>query len=798
MSNVNDTLNVRGTTLTKAFSPASIPQNGTSTLTFTLANGIGNPTQNGLAFTETLPASMTVKTTAATPQCNGTVTATAGGNTITLAGGNMSLGQANCTVDVDVTAAAAATYTNLPANLSGLSTGMTNGIPVGGVTLTVNPPPTLAKSFLPVEVGVGQTSVLTLTINNSAGNPAQAGLGFTDTLPANLVLADGVTTNTCNGTVSDLSNNPLAANATGIKLAAGSIASGTANCSITVNVKSVVPATYTNSQAGGNISAAAGGLSITGATATLNVRGTTLTKAFSPGVTALNDPITLTFTITNSGGNPAQAGLSFTDTLGGMTLSAVPASPQCGGTVTGSIGGNVAGFSGGALGSGVGSCTVVFSGVASAVGSYVNNAANMSNISPGMTNSVNATLTVNNLPTLTKAFSSATAGIGQTSTLVFTITNPATAPLRTGLAFTDTLPAGLTIANPPAPSSTCSPLPTFTAVNGTQPFTASGFGIPAGPSTCTVTVSVTGTSLGAKNNGAADITAITGMNNDVTTQTMTVVQPGVTKTFGAASILESLATSLVFTLTNGAGNPAQGGISLGDTLPSGLRLNSATPAVTYSAGCSGPATAAYASGTRVLSGLTGIAMAASTASCTVTVAGLTNQVGQVGTCPNAAFTNLASNITTSRATNSAADQCLTVNALASLTFFKSATTAVAGFAAPGEDITYTLQTTNTSPSTATSVLLSDHLSPYAYWKIDSFGAGIPFLLTQGAIPSGLTLGTPVYSNNNGTTYLYTPLSGAGGAPAGYDGNVTDWQIPMTGTMNGSNASFSLQYKVRVK
>ena len=200
------------------------------------------------------------------------------------------------------------------------------------------------------------------------------------------MLADGITSNSCNGTLSDASNNPLAANATGIKLAAGTIASGTGSCSITVNVKSVVPATYTNSQAGGNISGATGGLSINGATATLNVRGTTLTKAFSPGITALNDPVTLTFTITNSGGNPAQSGLSFTDTLGGMTLSAVPASPQCGGTVTGSIGGTVAGFSGGSLGAGVANCTVVFSGVASSVGSYVNNAANMSNVSAGMTN----------------------------------------------------------------------------------------------------------------------------------------------------------------------------------------------------------------------------------------------------------------------------------------------------------------------------------------------------------------------------------------------------------------------------
>jgi hypothetical protein len=64
--------------------------------------------------------------------------------------------------------------------------------------------------------------------------------------------------------------------------------------------------------------------------------------------------------------------------------------------------------------------------------------------------------------------------------------------------------------------------------------------------------------------------------------------------------------------------------------------------------------------------------------------------------------------------------------------------------------------------------------------------------------TGLTLCAPVYSNTNGTTWVYTPVSGGGGAPAGYDGNVTNWQIPMTGMMNANGANFTINYKVRVK
>ena len=89
------------------------------------------------------------------------------------------------------------------------------------------------------------------------------------------------------------------------------------------------------------------------------------------------------------------------------------------------------------------------------------------------------------------------------------------------------------------------------------------------------------------------------------------------------------------------------------------------------------------------------------------------------------------------------------------------------------------------------------MSPYVQWGLNSYGAGIAFQFTDGTPASGLTLGTPVYSNNSGSTWVYTPTSGGGGAPAGYDDNVTNWQIPMNGTMNANGANFTINYKVRV-
>jgi uncharacterized repeat protein (TIGR01451 family) len=107
---------------------------------------------------------------------------------------------------------------------------------------------------------------------------------------------------------------------------------------------------------------------------------------------------------------------------------------------------------------------------------------------------------------------------------------------------------------------------------------------------------------------------------------------------------------------------------------------------------------------------------------------------------------------------------------------------------PGGGVTYTVLVTNTGSGTASNVVINDILSPYVQWGLNSYGAGIAFQFTPSS--SGLTLGTPVYSNDHGTTWTYVP-SGT------YDGNVTNWQIPMTGKMNANGANFTINYKVRV-
>jgi len=116
---------------------------------------------------------------------------------------------------------------------------------------------------------------------------------------------------------------------------------------------------------------------------------------------------------------------------------------------------------------------------------------------------------------------------------------------------------------------------------------------------------------------------------------------------------------------------------------------------------------------------------------------------------------------------------------------------------PGGVLTYTVQVKNTGTGPANAVTLTDSLGNYNALRISAY-SGSPFNFTDGNPSSGLTLGTPIYSNNGGSTWTYTLTSGGGGAPAGYDGNVTNWQIPMTGTMNGNGGNFTLNYMSIVK
>jgi hypothetical protein len=93
-------------------------------------------------------------------------------------------------------------------------------------------------------------------------------------------------------------------------------------------------------------------------------------------------------------------------------------------------------------------------------------------------------------PTITSSFTPNLIGVGDTTALGITLTNPNTSGTLSGVGFNDTLPTGLAIDNPSGENGTCGTAGVVTAAPGTQTFSLSGGSLKAGAS-CTVSVAVT-------------------------------------------------------------------------------------------------------------------------------------------------------------------------------------------------------------------------------------------------------------------------------------------------------------------
>jgi LPXTG-site transpeptidase (sortase) family protein len=120
--------------IAKSFSPNPIVAGGTSTLTFTLTNPNATTALTGVAFTDTYPTGMTNNTPLTTSNtCGGTLTAAAGGSSISLIGGSIPA-NGSCTITVVVTTSTFGTNTNTSGSVSSTNGGTGN---TAAATLTV-------------------------------------------------------------------------------------------------------------------------------------------------------------------------------------------------------------------------------------------------------------------------------------------------------------------------------------------------------------------------------------------------------------------------------------------------------------------------------------------------------------------------------------------------------------------------------------------------------------------------------------------------------------------------------------
>jgi uncharacterized repeat protein (TIGR01451 family) len=114
-----------------------------------------------------------------------------------------------------------------------------------------------------------------------------------------------------------------------------------------------------------------------------------------------------------------------------------------------------------------------------------------------------------------------------------------------------------------------------------------------------------------------------------------------------------------------------------------------------------------------------------------------------------------------------------------------------GTVLPGSDLAYTINFSNSGQLPALNFILIDPVPANTDFKVGS--------VTSALGTTGLTV-TISYSNNGGVSYAYTPASGAGGAPTGYDRNVTHVRWSFSGNLSGNspNNAGSVGFTARIR
>ncbi|HEY9420556.1 MAG TPA: IPTL-CTERM sorting domain-containing protein [Thermoanaerobaculia bacterium] len=706
--------------IAKAFSPNPIPVGAVSTLTFTITNPNAGTALTGVAFTDTFPAGLQV---AATPNVTATgcgspaFTPAAGNTSVSFSGGTIAA-SGSCTVTVNVTATTSGAKVNTTGNVTSTNGGTGN---TGTDTLTVVAAPSIAKAFSPDPIIVGGVSTLTFTITNPNVGTSLTGVAFTDTFPVGLEVAatPNVTTTGCGSPTFA----PAAGN-TSVSFSGGTVAAS-GICTVTVDVTATTAGDKANTTS--NVTSTNGGTGNTGSD-TLGV-GTTpgISKSFSPNPIAIGGVSTLTFTVTNPNPGFALTGVAFTDSFpAGMEVAATPnvTTTGCGSPTFAPAAGNTSvSFSGGTVAAS-GTCTVTVNVTATTGGAKVNTTGNVTSTNGGTGNTGTDTLTVVSPPSIAKAFSPNPISVGGVSTLTFTITNPNAGTSLTGVAFTDTFPAGLEVAATPNVTTTGCGSPTFAPAAGNTSVSFSG-GTVAASGTCTVTVNVTATTGGAKVNTTGNVTSTNGGTGNTGTDTLSVAAPpSIAKAFSPDPIIVGGVSTLTFTITNPNAGTSLTGVAFTDTFPVGLEV-AATPNVTTT-GCGLPTFAPAAGNTSV--SFSGGTVAAS-GTCTVTVDVTATTAGaKVNTTGNVTSTNGGTG-------NTGTDTLTVVSPPSIAKSFSPNPIAVGGVS--------TLTFTITNPNAGTS------LTGVAF--TDTFPAGLEVAATPNATATGC--GSPTFAPSAGSTLV---------------------------------------------
>ncbi|WP_425050250.1 hypothetical protein [Psychromarinibacter sp. S121] len=777
-------------TLATEFSPDEIGAGGTSTLTYTITNGSGSPVTD-LAFTNTFPAAITIQTpaSAATTCTGGTLTAPAGGGTVTLSDGTVA-GGGSCTVTVQVTATTIGDHTNPSVTLSssaGSSASLAHDLTVSASA------PGFTKTLSPASVGLSDTSTVTYTFDNTASATAVTYLSFSETLPAGLVIESPANvTNTCGGFSSTISapagGDTFSAAVQGLNTPAYYVVPAGASCTVSFDIKTSASGTYdlTSSSltygisgSGSQMQAGASTAALTVTTPPAGVVG--LIKDFTSNTVAPGGTVELAFTLTNPSSSSDATGVTFTDDLdamlsGAVVTGALPSNPcGVGSALSGS---SLLTLTGGTIGA-RDACsftvTVQVPGGAAA-GDYVNTTSTVSATIDGAATSGPAdsdTLTVlSGQPgTLAKAFSPDTLAAGDTGQLVYTLANPNGSLALGDLAFSDNVNdfgANVTVTGI---ATTCGGSAALTSATEFQLVS----GALAASATCTVTLDFSLSASTPNGTYGGTSSALTGTFPDTSSfagnaaSGTVLVGPGgdlagltLTKTFNAVSAGEGTTVAMSLVLNNSSETVSATQLSFTDDLDafySGTTLGSV---LTNTCGGSvgGSSTLSYTGGT-----------VAPDSTCEIEVE------LSLGTSGTGSFLNTTSNLTAaadsgaaSELTGTTASDSLTITTYSALDLTKEF---IDDPAVPGGTVTLRFSLTNPNSdagAAASSIVFSDNLSN----TMSGLAAtGLPASVCGGTVSGTTSLLFSGGSLAPGASCSFdVTLSVPGGATSGTYGNTT--------------------------
>ena len=565
---------------TKAFSPDTIGPGSTTTLVFTIDNNAGGGVVSNLAFTDNLPAGVTIASVpSASSTCVGeTLTAPAGGGTITFADGAVGAGS-TCTVSVNVTSSTVATHMNVSGDLT--SSAGNSGTATADLTVATDRP-AFSKEFAPDTVFLGGRSTLTFTIDNSANSNFATAIQFSDTLPSGLQVASpSNASTTCPGAT-------LTAPSGGssISIVSGFLLTGE-TCTVVADVVAVGAGPQDN--VSGILTSTPGGPPMPSGIAVdsllVNRTDLALRKSFVADPAAPGATVELEFTVSNFSRLDSATGITFADdldaTLTGLVATSTPQMDVCG---AGSMlaGTSVLTLTGGNLPA-EGACTFSVTlqvPAAATPGIYPNTTSPVSGTVGGSSSIGNAasdSLFVFPAPIFSKTFLTNPAGAGDSVALEFTITNSSSTASATDIAFMDPFGSDLSgfVYTSGLQSNVCGAGSTLTVAVAGGTDNLSLFGGNLAPSaSCTFSADFsipTNYPTGAYPSTTNEVTATVNGQSVVggsATDTLSIVGgPGLRKEFTDDPVLPGGTVTLEFELSHEEFAPADAtGISFTDDL----------------------------------------------------------------------------------------------------------------------------------------------------------------------------------------------------------------------------------------